>query len=69
MLHLTMKRGNSVLVNVPPSNEAKIIQLIFKGRSGDDLKIGVDAPKECRISREETHTEYHPKQLDMFEGE
>jgi carbon storage regulator CsrA len=53
MLVLSRKKSNKTFMTVPPSDKETVITLVQVDIQGDRSKIGIDAPKEVTIMREE----------------
>jgi carbon storage regulator len=45
---MTRKRGDGVVITTP---DGKQIQVIILGNHGSNIKLGVDAPRDCTIDR------------------
>lgn len=70
-LTLTRKRGQSIVITVPPSIEAHIITITPQGINSSGHQIQINAPKKCLIDRVENKQldlfDKKPKQRDLFE--
>lgn len=73
MLILTRKRGQALFLEQPKcahcAPNGKLLQIVVLGRHQDDIKIGIDAPKEFIVQRDNAREEINKKgvkQLDLF---
>lgn len=74
MLTLTRKRGQSIILEKMKCDscapDGTKIQIVALGVQGTDQKLGVDAPAQFLIRREDTKGIYNKnKQLDLFDKE
>jgi len=50
MLVLTRREGESIVLSIPGSDEIIAVRVV---RTGTQVKLGIDAPQEVEILREE----------------
>jgi len=60
MLVLTMKKDDKVYIQSPCGNDTKLITVQFIEKSGSQVNIGFDAPKDIKIDREVVFKKKYP---------
>lgn len=55
MLFLTRRVGGKVIITVPPSQEATVVEIELVRLTGEQARLAFDAPDDVVIDREEVH--------------
>jgi carbon storage regulator CsrA len=63
MLILTRRMGDSVLLKYP-GGQITVTCLSRQGPTGDEIRIGFDAPREVDIIRSEILDKYYPDEKE-----
>lgn len=67
---ITRKLGESVVIEIPPQKKAQKMQISITGRKGNDIKVGIDAPRDFIFIRSELKKNgiinKEPQQLDLL---
>lgn len=54
MLVLERKQRENIFIEVPPSTETRLIVVcVCDIRGGTSVKLGIEAPRDCPVHREE----------------
>lgn len=55
MLILTRRVGETVMIEVPPSDKPTLVSVTVLGVKGNQVSTGTNAPKEVAVHREEIY--------------
>jgi sRNA-binding carbon storage regulator CsrA len=55
MLFLTRRVGGKVIITVPPSQEATVVEVELVRLTAEQARLAFDAPDDVVIDREEIH--------------
>lgn len=53
MLVLSRKKGEGIVIKVPPSKEEQVVNIAVVEIRGDKVRLGVDAQREVSVHRDE----------------
>jgi carbon storage regulator len=67
MLVLSRRTGERIVISVPNSNDVVIVTLVENCGRGNGVRLGVDAPREYKVMREELLTEAERKALPKLD--